>query len=189
MKKCWRIPVAFVGCAVAVGALVLVYSVWQRRGLLGPGRVTTPGASCYFFRSTYDLDERAGTPRKKALRTYRIALQLYRIEHDGLCPYDVEGSAAALYQLKEFFDRTGTAGGVPDFDDQARKIRDCPYEYINLKDLKLDDASPHLIVLAEKDSDERGGRWCLTSDGALRYVQSEKDSLVGKELDEIGVSP
>ncbi len=152
-------------------------------------RVTTPGVSCSFFRSTHDLDERSGTLRKKALRAYRIALHLYTIEHDGSCPYDAEGSATALYPLKEFFDRTDTAGGVPDFDDQAREIRDCPYEYINLKDLKLDDVSPHLIVLAEKDSDERGGRWCLTSDGALRYVQSEKDSLVGKELGEIGVSP
>ncbi len=169
---------------------MLVYTVWQRRGSLGMRRVTTPGVSCIFFvGSEFDLVERAGTPRKKALRAYKIALHLYANEHDGSGPYDAEGSAAALYQLKEFFDRTGTADGVPDFDDQARKIRDCPYEYINFKDLKLDDASPHLIVLAEKDSDESGGRWCLTSDGALRYVQSQQEFLVGKELEEIGVSP
>lgn len=128
------------------------------------------------------------SPRRVQLRSYGIALKAYAYEH-GSYPFSTEGPAAALCGLKPFVDRLTWPLGAPVFDDEAGELKDCPYDYINIPELKPDGLSAMLVIMADKEIDEQGGRWVLTKCGHAAYIRKGNTCVVGEELPEVDGSP
>ncbi len=110
---------------------------------------------------------------------------MYANDYETL-PYSPDGTAAALYGLKDYLDTGDSAPEPPAFDDAHRLLTNCPFDYINAPDLSLDNILPMLVLLAEQQTDTNGGRYCLPADGHPRCIPPGKSCAVGKELDETG---
>lgn len=150
----------------------------------GPNSVGQPQSLWgRFFHN--DIGPRRPMPRSRHIKAYGIALRMYANDYETL-PYSPDGTAAALYALKDYLETGDSAPQPPAFDDMRRLLTNCPFDYINTADFDLDSAPPLLVILAEQTPDSNGGRYCLPADGHPRYVQAGKTCDVGAQLEQSG---
>lgn len=139
-----------------------------------------------------DFSKRAGSARKRQIRSLATALAIYNERH-GQLPYSPAGSDAALYLAKdEFAVELSRFHDLPkvEFDDKCKSINNCPFEYLNMPAMSLERITPSLILVVEKPVAGYDGIWVVEASGACQFVPIDTGvssqtvkSWLGKEAD------